>query len=173
MSISIGAMDSNNATGNASNYSNGAIMPFLTDNTKMCKNLSFDNMIIGENDNNKISERLVKVTGESESDIWFEGTVIEPDNGLIDGCFDCKVEIDRIITDPGNIDVKEGDEVLIEKFIFCDPGGTVDERYVEVDDSVEVYGKISKGDFSCPGHSDSSFHVDLCGSDSYYFEKRS
>jgi parallel beta-helix repeat protein len=171
MSISIGAMDSNNATGNASNYSNGAIMPFLTDNTKMCKNLSFDNMIIGENDNNKISERLVKVTGESESDIWFEGTVIEPDNGLIDGCFDCKVEIDRIITDPGNIDVKEGDEVLIEKFIFCDPGGTVDERYVEVDDSVEVYGKISKGDFSCPGHSDSSFHVDLCGSDSYYFEK--
>ncbi|MBE9593980.1 MAG: hypothetical protein IMF19_10950, partial [Proteobacteria bacterium] len=82
----------------------------------------------------------------------------------------CKVKIDRIITNPGNIDIKEGDEVLVEMSILmdCDPHGTIEDWHVKVGDIVEVYGKMSMGYFSCWGHSDSSFLLDLCGSSSYY-----
>ncbi|KAF5437480.1 hypothetical protein C5S35_03830, partial [Candidatus Methanophagaceae archaeon] len=69
-------------------------------------------------------------------EIKIEGEVIEPDNEYLDDLFDCKVKIDRIITNAGNMDIKEGDEVLVEKFIWCDPGGTVDDWYVETGDKV-------------------------------------
>jgi hypothetical protein len=125
--------------------------------------------VVEESDEaNNCRTAYLEVKKDESHEIKIEGTVIEPDNGYIDDLFDCKVKIDRIITNPSNIDINEGDEVLVEMFIFCDPSGTIEDWDVKVGDLVEVYGKMSTGHFSCWGHSDSSFLLDLCGSSSYY-----
>jgi len=94
----------------------------------------------------------------------------------LDDCFDCKVKIDKILERSGDININVGDEVLVTKWVLCgfsEPGGKIVPENWEAKkgEKVEVYGNLSEGYFTWSGHSDSSFLVDLCGSDSYYFKK--
>jgi len=116
---------------------------------------------------------IQKISG---TEIKFKGEVIEPDNMALDDCFDCKVKIDKILERSGDININVGDEVLVTKWVLCgfsEPGGKIVPENWEAKkgEKVEVYGNLSEGYFTWSGHSDSSFLVDLCGSDSYYFKK--
>ena len=115
-------------------------------------------------------------------EIKFEGEITEPDNMHWDGIFDCKVKVGEIIAvgeiigKIGHVDINVGDEVLIEKYILCgksEPGAKLEPEdwNFEKGEKVEVYGNASEGEFSYTGHTDSSFLVDLCGSNAYYFKR--
>ena len=106
------------------------------------------------------------------AEVKFEGTVTEPDNMAFDNRRDYKVKVDRIIENKSGIDLSQSDEVLVHKWLNCEPGGEIiPEDWIPAKgDKVEVYGRLSEDYTSIPGHSEASYSVDLCGSDSYYFK---
>jgi len=107
-------------------------------------------------------------------ELRFTATVLEPDNGLLDSQFDCVVEIESIEDNSSDVSVQVGDLVLVTEWISCgvwEPGALLDEAAFDVaaGASVSCYGRLESGQFESPGHTDTTLHIDLCGSYEYYF----